>query len=305
MYRMKYAPWVASACVMASMLACNKAPQSPTAPPAAVSGESDAAADGSTLKVSAPTLVSPINDTRLTNRRPSMVINNATGKFAERTYTYEFQLMSDSGAVIRTVTLPAGAAQTTWNFPDDLDRDTPYRFRARARLGDAFGPWSGTGRFLTLKENRTPDPSPNSICFDADGNTIRGCIPPPNKSDIVSQVVAQNPGIMDTRRSCQEEIFGGDHIRGWEFLDKLVDALFKTDSRFGYNCKRGNCSDISLDVVTYHYGIGPTTVGNSQVYAWDVVLGHCGGAATPAWIHITNVFGSGGAWSNRGRTLEQ
>ena len=305
MHRMKYAPWLASACVMASMLACNRAPQAPTEPSAAIVGGQEAAADGSTLKVDAPTLVSPINDTRLTNRQPSMVANNVSGKFANATYTYEFQLLNDSGGVIRSTTLPAGSGQTTWNFPEELERDTPYRFRVRARFNDAFGPWSSTGRFFTLKENRTDDPSPNSICFDSNGNVVRACIPPPNRSDILSQVVAQNPGIMDIRRSCQEDIFGGDHVRGWEFLDKLVDALYKTDSRWGYNCKRGNCGDISLDVITYHYGIGPTTVGNSHVWAWDVVLGHCGPAASPAWIHITNVFGSGGGWSNRGRNLQQ
>lgn len=305
MHRMKYATTLASACVMASTLACNRAPQTPIEPSAVVAGGQEAAADGSTLKVSAPTLVSPINDTRLTTRQPSMVANNVSGKFANRTYTYEFQLLSDSGAVIRSVTLPAGSSQTTWNFPEELERDTPYRFRVRARLADAFGPWSVAGRFFTLKENRTPDPSPDSICFDSQGNTIRGCIPPPNGSAIINQVIAANPGILDTRRSCQEEIFGGDHIRGWEFLDKSVDALFKTDSRWGYNCKRGNCNDTSLDVVTYHYGIGPTTVGRSDIYAFDVVGGHCGGGATFSWQHITNVFGSGGGWSNRGRNLQQ
>ena len=42
----------ASAAVLATAIACSKSPETPVAPSSSQSGDSDAAADGSTLKVS-------------------------------------------------------------------------------------------------------------------------------------------------------------------------------------------------------------------------------------------------------------
>jgi hypothetical protein len=229
-----------------------------------------------------------------------MTVSNVQGRFVGGTFSYEFELMNDGNSVIDRITLPAGATSTTWTYPTDLERDTPYRFRARARMGPNVGPWSATSRFITVFEKRTPDPDPNSICFDSVGNVVRNCIPPPNMLHIVQRVVAENPGILSAQRSCQEEQWGGDHVRGWEFLDKLVDALRLEDTRFGYNCKRGNCNDASVDVIAYHYGPGPDQ-GSPNIWAWDVITGHCGAGAAPGWSHITNVRGSGGGFTSRGR----
>jgi hypothetical protein len=301
MYRMfKTLPSIALACTAAvTLAACNKSPSAPSSSDAG-GVSTEAGPNGETLKVQAPALVHPTNDIRLDSRRPEMTINNVTGKFVGGTFSYEFELMNDGNSVIDRTTLGSGSDTTTWSYPTDLERDTPYRWRARARMGPAFGPWSATGRFLTLFERRTPDPDPNSICFDSVGNVVRNCIPPPNMLHIVHQVVAANPGILSLQRSCQEPQFGGDHVRGWEFLDKLIDALRLEDTRFGYNCKRGNCSDPSLDVVVYHYGPGQDQ-GNPNIWAWDVIGSHCGFGATAKWDHITNVRGSGGGFMSRGR----
>jgi hypothetical protein len=301
MYRMfnTLPPLVACAVLMAAT-ACNKSPNSPSTSDAA-GVATEAGPNGETLKVPSPTVITPTNGVRLDTRQPVMTVGNVQGKFAGGTFTYEFELMNDGNSVIDRATLAAGGnGQTTWSYPTALERDTPYRFRARARMGTAFGPWTASTRFLTVFEKRTPDPDPNSICFDSLGNVVRGCIPPPNMAHIVAQVIASNPGILSNQRSCQEEQFGGNHVTGWEFLDKLVDALRLEDTRWGYNCKRGNCGDPSLDVVAYHYGAGPDQ-GSGQIWAFDVVQGHCGGAAAGVWSHISNVNGSGGGWTSRGR----
>src|SRR5215207_1099917 len=51
-----------SAMVLAVAIACSKTPDTPIAPSSAQPGAADAAADGSTLKVSAPTPQSPTNN---------------------------------------------------------------------------------------------------------------------------------------------------------------------------------------------------------------------------------------------------
>ena len=55
-----------SAMALAVALACSKNAETPTAPSSAQPGRADAAADGSTLKVSAPTPQSPVNNHRST-----------------------------------------------------------------------------------------------------------------------------------------------------------------------------------------------------------------------------------------------
>jgi hypothetical protein len=297
----KTLPSIALACAAAvTLAACNSSPNAPSSSSAGGAVGTEAGPSGETLKAQAPTVLAPANNLTLDTRRPVMTVSTVSGRFVGGTYSYEFELMTDGNSVIDRITVQAGASSATWSYPTDLERDTPYRFRARARKGSAFGPWSTTSRFITVKEKRAADPDPNSICFDSMGNAVRNCIPPPNMLHIVQRVVAENPGILSPQRSCQEEQWGGDHVRGWEFMDKLVDALRQEDTRFGYNCKRGNCGDPSLDVVVYHYGSGPDQ-GSSRIWAWDVIGSHCGPGATGGWSHITNIFGSGGGFTSRGR----
>ena len=292
MYRIdKTLPWAAASCVLALTMACSSGPASPSAPAAVTPGDNAANADGSTLKVTPPTPVSPIGDLRLTTRQPVMTVTNSTGRFAGAAFTYDFQLMNDSGGVVSSTNLSAGPGTTTWAYPTELDRDTPYRWQARARMGNAVGPWSSPSRFLTVKENRTP-------------NSPTGRLPLPNASGIVAQVIAQNPGITSNARSCQDPSHGGNAVTGWELLDKVVDTLRLTDTRWGYNGKRGNPNDPSADIVAYNWGNQPDE-GTTNVYIIDILLNHCGsGGAFPTWIDQTQVTlnsGTIGRWISRGR----
>ena len=276
----KTLPSVATACVLAATLAaCNGSPNAPSSS-AAAGVAAEAGPNGETLKVQAPTLASPANDLRLDSRRPTMVVNNAAGKFVGGTYSYEFELLSDGNTHVDGTTVSSGAGTTSWAYPTDLERDTPYRWRARARKGGALGPWSATGRFLTVFEKRTPDPPAGSR------------LPLPNMFHIVQQVAAQYPNAL--RNSCQHA--GGT----WEFMDRVIDALRLEDTRWGYNWKRGVVGDPSLDVVVYHYGSGPDE-GSPDVWALDIIGGHCGSNPTVLWSNISGSGGAGAAWTSRGR----
>jgi hypothetical protein len=70
--------------------------------------------------------------------------------------------------------------------------------------------------------------------------------PQPNHSHVVRSVADARPDLLFN--SCQE------HGGTWEFMDRTVDALRAVDGRYGYNAKRGNMNDPSLDVVSYFYG---------------------------------------------------
>jgi hypothetical protein len=243
-----------------------------------------AGADGSTLKATAPTPESPINNEQLKNRRPTMVAKDATGLYVDRAFSYQFELLTDTGALVASATQTSEGGTTRWAYPEDLARDTPYRWRVRATLEGAVGPWSATGRFLTARENRADNPPPGSR------------LPRPNwGAAIVAEVAADRPDLLAD--SCQED--GGT----WEFMDAVVDALREVDTRWGYNWKRGVVGDPSKDVVDYNWGSEPDE-GTTQVYLFDIISGHCGPNPGPGWNDVTDTtYGSGttGMWTGRGR----
>src|SRR3954462_131265 len=92
--------WFApSVCVIALAAACSKQSASPSSPTAAAPRNGNAAGDGSTLKVSAPTPVSPINGVKI-NQGDNIVltVNNAAATFAGNVpLKYEFAVVNGGG----------------------------------------------------------------------------------------------------------------------------------------------------------------------------------------------------------------
>jgi hypothetical protein len=258
-----------------SLAACSGSPQSPTSPSAASGGSATAAADGSTLKASAPSLLAPTGGARVDTRRPTLSWTESTGTYVNISPTYEVEV-STAGSVVYSVTV----AETSHQVGIDAAYNTTYSWRVRALQDGAAGPWSSSASFvspqqpstggLVLEGFRTPDPPPG---------TRLGL---PNASGIVND--EYNKNFSDWQNSCQER----QGQRGWVWLDKLVDRLRTTDLRWGYNGKRGNPNDPSQDVIDYHYGAGGSQF-STQVYIIDVMFGHCGGSPGPTWIDQTSV----------------
>jgi hypothetical protein len=257
-----------------SLVACNTAPLSP-APPGvpAPPGQAPTA-----IKVTAPELLSPVSDVRLQDRRPVFMFSPAVGQFTERVFAHRVTVRTMSGTEVHSETLPGGETRYALSF--DLDRDTQYQWSVQAIEDSAVGPLAPFATFMTVREFRTPDPPRGQR------------LPLPDGRWAVFEIAARFPAAL--ANSCQPN-------RGtWEFMDRVVDRLRETDTRWGYNCKRGNCGDPSHDVVTYHHGAGPDE-GSPDVYAVDVIVGHCGATPAPAWVDITGVGGSPAAWTSRGR----
>lgn len=291
---MKYAIQTGLLALLAASAACssNSNPLSPSAAPGA--GSVSAVPEGTpTLKANTPGSPSPASGST-TELGPSntipvtLSVSNAVATHANTVVLgHRFQLFEGSTLLAEPL-VPAGNGRTSWTVTTQLKYDTTYTWRVRAELTDAYAAWSSNWTFKTPAAPvsgafRTPDPAPGTR------------LPLPNRSGVVNAAFNARPDLV--RRSCQE------HGGTWEFLDYLVDELRKEDNRWGYNGKRGNANDPSMDIVDYHYGAGPSE-NSIQVYIIDIMFGHCGNSPSAAWIDQTGVTASSGTigrWTGRGR----
>ena len=139
-----------AAALIALAVGCSKSPDSPVSPSSSTEPSTAAAADGSKLKATAPTAVSPIN-----NAQPDgsivLVSTKSTGKFADITPSYEFEVKNGAGATVYSrVTGGEGAgANVSHTVEGSLEFDAAHTWRVRAVLAGAAGPWSAAASFRT------------------------------------------------------------------------------------------------------------------------------------------------------------
>jgi hypothetical protein len=280
---------VAAVALALSIAACSGTPRSsPTSPSVAV-GAALAAVETASLKVTSPALIDPTDGRTIDTRRPTFVWANAAGTYENIGLAYQIEVTEQTGEVIYSRVVGESQDFSTNTMDFDLAENKAYSWRVRAVLSTGQGPWSGYADFRTPKPvvvvptpvpgpdvanaYRTPDPPPGQR------------LPRPNHLGVLLALSAADPSLL--RESCQD---GGGN---WRFMDKAVDTLRILDMRYGYNCKRGNCNDISHDVVSYHWGPGQDE-GSTQVYCTDIISGHCGPAPSLFWNDVTTItFESG------------
>ena len=246
---------------------------------------SDAATFVTPTLLEIPTPVSPINGATTSNTRPTFVVQNGDVSADSAQVTYEFQLDDETQLFPNPSTFHAprsSGTQTTAQFADALATDMTFYWRVRATVGTVITKWSDVQTFQTPSVTsgpRTPDPPP--------GQDLQL----PNQSALIHQLGITHAA--ELANSCIEE--GGS----WDFMDAAVTALRATDTRWGYNCKRGDCNHVSIDVVDYFYGIGDG-VGSTDVYRIDIIGAVCpGGNQTTSWVDQTEVtadHGTIGIW---------
>jgi hypothetical protein len=147
-------------CATFAVHACSSAPQSPTSPSAAIGGTTNAAADGSTLKASAPSAVSPGGGERVNSRRPTLSWTESTGRFESLGgLSYDVEVRA-GGSVVYAAT----AAGTSHEVQNEGEFDTEYTWRVRARLDTAVGPWSAPATFIS--------PAPGAVSFGSTGGPV-------------------------------------------------------------------------------------------------------------------------------------
>lgn len=145
MYRLKLV--VTGVAVLAALVVgCSRQTATPTSPSNVVGAGGNAAADGSTLKVTAPTPESPINDQLLTDSQPTLASSASTAKFGSASLQYRFQVFNPAGAIAQDSGL---VGSTSFKVTADLEPNVRHTWRVRAESAGAFGPWSTVASFLT------------------------------------------------------------------------------------------------------------------------------------------------------------
>ena len=282
-------------------LGCTQSPETPTTP-SAITGSSTAnASDGSSLKVTAPATVSPANGERAEDRNPTLVWVNSNGRYGNVGVAYDIEL-STPAAVVYARTVGESADFGAHRVELTLDYDVVYSWRVRAHLGNDVGPWSPWASFMSPTRPVVVAPPPTTTTSTGTGAGCAAPISPlapgenrkprPNHSSVLREIANQFPGAL--RNSCQE------HGGSWEFMDRSVDALRRIDGRYGYNAKRGNMNDPSVDVVSYFYANGDNIQNRHEVYIFDVIGGHCGPTPSVGWNDVTDITVSSGTI---GRTM--
>src|SRR5262245_1836555 len=143
---------------LAVTAACGRYEASPVLPiipqPIVLSNEV-AGANGATLKVTSPALVSPIDNSVVTDSEPMLVWHpvSFTSSSGDASLAYDWEVYDAAGTKVGTQV----ARATNW-APLGLNRDPRYTWRVRATASyvgndgtvvDAFGPWSVTQSFIT------------------------------------------------------------------------------------------------------------------------------------------------------------
>jgi hypothetical protein len=151
--------------VLAVGVACSKSTPNPTSPSPATQPDAGAAADGSTLKATTPTLVSPTGGAQITDPLV-LTASKSTGKYTDINMSYRFQVRSGSTVVYDSgITGGVGSGNNvTHTVPSSaVNPDTDYTWRVRGESGGGFASWSADGSFKSpvgayIRGNEIRDP---------------------------------------------------------------------------------------------------------------------------------------------------
>jgi hypothetical protein len=139
--------------LIAGAVACSSS--KPATPVAPTSTGSNAAADGSTLKVTAAPIQSPTNDQKLTTDVVLLTAGPATAQFASGlALQYHFEVRNAANAVVQEAVVNT----TSWSVTATLNPNTRYSWRVRPEFQGEAGPWSGVGSFITREPFLINDP---------------------------------------------------------------------------------------------------------------------------------------------------
>src|SRR4051812_38963521 len=98
---------------LALAVACSKS-ENPAAPSSSALSDAAAAADGSTLKIAAPTLVSPVNGAQNATDSTLLVLTNVSATYsASLAIVYEVEIRNDLNTVVANPKFAKAGGSTT------------------------------------------------------------------------------------------------------------------------------------------------------------------------------------------------
>jgi hypothetical protein len=284
------------------------------------------------VAIETPVPAAPANGSTTPGVEVTLVVNNGKVTGNAGTVQYRFEVAGDAGfaGMLAVLTVPRSAGAQTSAPLHNVGHDRQVFWRVSASNGTVTSPYSAVVSFKTAPAPPPPPapppapappapqppapqppapqpPAPQPPAPPPPGPSPggpRAPDPPPGQrlpfpawgEGVVVDVANRYPDAL--RHSCQER----DGARGWEFMDRVVDALRARDSRFAYNGKRGNPGDPSKDAIAYHFGPGPSNL-SKDVYIIDVVASHCENPG-PSFHDVSETTWRGGGtgiWISRGR----
>jgi hypothetical protein len=269
--------------LVAVAMGCSNNTTNPLAPTGAGdAGAIAAVPDGApTLKVTAPASPAPASGTVLDEKltAPVLSVSNAETRFAGSVQLFtRFQLQEGSTTIAEPLVTPGGDGRSAWQAAVPLKYNTTYRWRARAELGDAYGPWSAVSEF------RTPEEPVVVVGF----TVPPACGPRPDPiSDRVECVLAV-ASISPNWGACA----GGSGVACHRFTRDVAAALAVGDPGWGLigknpgeqQCTLDRCGSLGgegygEDVVAYL--AGPNIF--NQWFGFDIVTGAGAPGASAGW----------------------
>lgn len=262
--------------------ACSSEPGGPTSPSAA-NGSLAAGADGSTLKVAAPRLVGPLAGATA-GTTATLIAEPSIGKYATVAATTARFQVSESADFSGLTDEGTGTAPTngliTYRIQRAQRTGIKVYWRARAEFQGAFSPWSAPAEFTVSGSVVTPSPTGSG---QRTPNPPAGQrLPLPNMQAQIAQWTAERPDLFPA----QQCPLGVKYVNNpWQ--DYIVDKLRQIDTRWGYNAKptRGPADNggrpvvAAGDEILYNWGSNADEGNTNEVYAVDMLSGHCGSPA--------------------------
>lgn len=237
---------------------------------------SDATFRTQAVVLGVPRLNSPIDGATVSSLRPIFNVRNGTVEGYTGTVTIHIQVASnadfmDAGIVGEAEERADPRGHTDLQLSSDLMATNEYFWRARALTPDrsdiAESDWTAPENFST--------PAPGPTNAPGMGN----CCPPPNRLDIVEEVVRATGNLYRTDIQ--------------QFTERVAECLAVIDGDWG---RRLNDSGIiGKDTVAYRTSEGP----GRGPYSVDIMLGAGGSDPRPHWRvpRHEGVLGRvGGSW---------
>lgn len=189
-----------------------------------------------------PGLVSPINNDRVTSRRPTFTVNNSDHNAAIGSLNYEFQVAADQsfGVLVAGGMADEGGGQTTFVAQSDLATNVQLFWRVRSTDGETTSAWAATQTF------RTPAaPSPGPAPGPSPGPGNGGSCASNNGPAIVTCIAAKYPEYLVGGISLGQRQANMSFIR-----DRIIEAGKCGGLDLGQNLKRGG-PDLSIDFLAW------------------------------------------------------
>lgn len=278
---------IGAAALAGLAIACSSTPTTPS-PSAAGTAGAGLAADGSNLKVSAPSPTSPINDF-VVEDEPTLIATASTGTYATaQGLQYEFEVYNDASVKVVSATVSSPSYKVTSSL--EFDKRHTWRVRGVLPAQGGIGPWSTVASFKSpaggyIKNQELFDPLTNGktvgttidVTFTAGGvrlnskdSVVQYRIPQALTSGEFSAIITNLGNGSEQFKPKVMSMLDDDGVNTTDnkyrvTIDKRSTFNgFPSPVRFTF-CVRPDCSEQSS---------GPQDWNRSHVYFWKFTWGN-------------------------------